>query len=125
MSQQFNWQLINDSITKEDKKELTDFINTDDDEYRYKIGTVASQLNTVGEEIALTSNVEKYNTGTSSWEPFSDVLFQDGIVYDLYYTIDMEGGYYPPTPPADINEDSEINFQDIMAFVYNIMNFNR
>ena len=25
----FNWQLINDSITKEDKKELTDFINTD------------------------------------------------------------------------------------------------
>ena len=29
MSQQFNWQLINDSITKEDKKVLTDFINTD------------------------------------------------------------------------------------------------
>ncbi len=29
MSQQFNWQLINDSITKEDKKALTDFINTD------------------------------------------------------------------------------------------------
>ena len=25
----FEWQLINDSITKEDKKALTDFINTD------------------------------------------------------------------------------------------------
>ena len=25
----YSWQLINDSITKEDKKELTDFINTD------------------------------------------------------------------------------------------------
>ena len=25
----YNWQLINDSITKEDKKVLTDFINTD------------------------------------------------------------------------------------------------
>jgi hypothetical protein len=37
----------------------------------------------------------------------------------------MEGGYYPPTPPADINEDTEVNFQDIMAFVYKIMNFNR
>jgi len=29
MSKQFNWQLINDSITKEDKKALTDFINED------------------------------------------------------------------------------------------------
>ena len=38
------------------------FINTDDEEYRYKIGTVASQLDVVGEPIELTSNVEKYNT---------------------------------------------------------------
>ena len=29
MKNNFNWQLINDSITKEDKKTLTDFINTD------------------------------------------------------------------------------------------------
>lgn len=29
MKNKFSWQLINDSITKEDKKALTDFINTD------------------------------------------------------------------------------------------------
>ena len=29
MKNNFKWQLINDSITKEDKKKLTDFINTD------------------------------------------------------------------------------------------------
>ena len=29
MISKFNWQLINDSITKEDKKTLTDFVNTD------------------------------------------------------------------------------------------------
>ena len=29
MKNNFKWQLINDSITTEDKKALTDFINTD------------------------------------------------------------------------------------------------
>ena len=30
MTNSFKWQLINDSVTEEDKKALTDFINTDD-----------------------------------------------------------------------------------------------
>ena len=55
-----------------------------------------------------------------------DVNFDEKVdLFDLFYTSDMYYGYYLPTPPADINEDSEVNFQDIMAFVYKIMNFNR
>ena len=38
----FNWQLINDSITKEDKKELTDFINTDN--VRFSQGKYVTQF---------------------------------------------------------------------------------
>ena len=55
-----------------------------------------------------------------------DVNFDEKVdLFDLFYTSDMYYGYYIPTPPADINEDGEVNFQDIMAFVYKIMNFNR
>ena len=55
-----------------------------------------------------------------------DVNFDSSIdVFDLFYTLDMHYGFYPHTPPADYNEDSQINFQDIMAFIYKIMNYNR
>jgi hypothetical protein len=37
----------------------------------------------------------------------------------------MHYGFYQKTPPADINEDSEINFQDVMAIIYQIMNYLR
>ena len=33
--------------------------------------------------------------------------------------------FYEPSPPADINEDSVIDYLDIMAFVYKIMQFDR
>jgi hypothetical protein len=37
----------------------------------------------------------------------------------------MHYGFYPKTPPADINEDSEVNFQDVMALIYQVMNYLR
>ena len=59
-------------------------------------------------------------------------------IYDLCYTIDMvvmpncmatascfNEQFYEPSPPADINEDSQIDYLDIMAFVYKIMQFDR
>ena len=59
-------------------------------------------------------------------------------VFDLCYTIDMvvmpncmatescfNEEFYEPSPPADINEDSVIDYLDIMAFVYKIMQFDR
>ena len=46
-------------------------------------------------------------------------------VFDLIYVVDMHYGFYPKTPPADINEDSEVNFQDVMALIYQVMNYLR
>ena len=93
------------------------FINTDDDEYRYKIGTVASQLNTVGEEIALTSNVEKYNTGTSSCATDSSTTstFSSLAGSSLTSSLSSDGGLFKSTlitlsSPALSNLDSSILF---------------
>ena len=66
-----------------------------------------------------------------------DVNFDENIdIYDLCYTIDMvvmpncmatescfNEEFYEPSPPADFNEDSVIDYLDIMAFVYKIMQF--
>jgi hypothetical protein len=46
-------------------------------------------------------------------------------VFDLIYVVDMHYGFYLKTPPADINEDSEVNFQDVMALIYQVMNYLR
>ena len=55
-----------------------------------------------------------------------DINFDSEIdVFDLFYALDMHYGFYPQSPPADYNEDSLVNFQDIMAYIYNIMNYNR
>ena len=68
-----------------------------------------------------------------------DVNFDENIdIYDLCYTIDMvvmpncmatescfNEEFYEPFPPADFNEDSVIDYLDIMAFVYKIMQFDR
>ena len=68
-----------------------------------------------------------------------DVNFDENIdIYDLCYTIDMvvmpncmatescfNEEFYEPSPPADFNEDSVIDYLDIMAFVYKIMQFDR
>ena len=39
--------------------------------------------------------------------------------------VTIPNGFYQPTPPADLNEDTAIDYLDIMAFVYRIMQFNR
>ena len=66
-----------------------------------------------------------------------DVNFDENIdIYDLCYTIDMivmpnciatdvcfGEEFYEPSPPANFNEDSVIDYLDIMAFVYKIMQF--
>ena len=62
------------------------YFQNNSDIYRYKIGTVAAQLNTDATIIDLTSNVEKENDD-GSWSAFSGVLFEDGVVYDIYGTI--------------------------------------
>ena len=68
-----------------------------------------------------------------------DVNFDENIdIYDLCYTIDMvvmpncmatescfNEEFYEPSPPANFNDDSEIDYLDIMAFVYKIMQFDR
>ena len=68
-----------------------------------------------------------------------DVNFDENIdIYDLCYTIDMVvmpnciatdvcfgEEFYEASPPADFNEDSVIDYLDIMAFVYKIMQFDR
>lgn len=68
-----------------------------------------------------------------------DVNFDENIdIYDLCYAVDMVSmptcqvnascyneEFYEPTPPADLNEDTAIDYLDIMAFVYKIMQFNR
>ena len=68
-----------------------------------------------------------------------DVNFDENIdIYDLCYTIDMvvmpncmatescfNEEFYEPSPPSDFNEDSVIDYLDIMAFFYKIMQFNR
>ena len=57
---------------------------------------------------------------------FSPINFDSQInVFDLFYALDIHYGFYPQSPPADYNEDSLVNFQDIMAYIYNIMNYNR
>ena len=68
-----------------------------------------------------------------------DVNFDYHIdIFDLCYTIDMVvmpncsatascfyEEFFEPSPPANINEDLHIDYLDIMAFVYKIMQFDR
>ena len=68
-----------------------------------------------------------------------DVNFDYHIdIFDLCYTIDMvvmpncsatascfNEEFFEPSPPANINEDLHIDYLDIMAFVYKIMQFDR
>ena len=55
-----------------------------------------------------------------------DVNFDSSIdIFDLMYIVDMHYGFYTKTPPGDINEDSEVNFQDVMALIYQVMNYSR
>ena len=85
----------------------------------------------------MIARAQKYSTdflgiGDTTGFPdyrLGDVNFDEHIdIYDLCYTIDMvtlPNGFYQPTPPADLNEDTAIDYLDIMAFVYKIMQFNR
>ena len=85
----------------------------------------------------MIARAQKYSTdflgiGDTTGFPdyrLGDVNFDEYIdIYDLCYTIDMvtiPNGFNQPTPPADLNEDTAIDYLDIMAFVYRIMQFNR
>ena len=124
-------------------------ISVADDAIVFEVDSLGSTVweYTHGGTNTMIARAQKYATeflGGSDTTGFpdyrlGDVNFDYHIdVFDLCYTIDMvvmpncmatescfNEEFYEPSPPADFNEDSVIDYLDIMAFVYKIMQFDR